>query len=175
MLKLFKLTAAAFAITLFITSNAVAGDAAAKKSEITPQQCVDLVETSVKLINEKGEKDAFALLTDPAGDYVKGSLYVFIYDLDGTIVAHLNPKLVGKNLLGIKDVKGKAFAAEFVEIAKSESGKGWSQYWWPRPGEKKPSLKTSFLMKVPGKDLLVGVGVYDISVEQVEALGYTIK
>ena len=64
--------------------------------------------------------------------------------------------------MGLKDVKGNMFAAEFVSIAK-EKGKGWSEYWWPKPGEKTASLKASYIMRVPGQDMLVGAGVYDIS------------
>ena len=93
----------------------------------------------------------------------KSAPYIFVYDLSGTIIGHpANPKLVGKNLMGLKDVKGNMFAAEFVSIAK-EKGKGWSEYWWPKPGEKTASLKASYIMRVPGQDMLVGAGVYDIS------------
>ena len=100
----------------------------------------------------------------------KSEPYIFVYDLTGTIIGHAaNPKLVGKNLMGLKDVKGNMFAAEFVGIAK-EKGKGWSEYWWPKPGEKKASLKVSYIMKVPGYDMLVGAGLYDVSKNEAIAL-----
>lgn len=135
-------------------------------AEITPDQAVEHVDQAVDLIVAEGEDAAFDKLTDPDGDYVEGDLYVFVYDLDGTIVAHLNKKLEGKNLLKIKDVKGKNFAAEFVEIAKSDDGRGWCEYWWPKPGEKEASAKVSFIKRVPDKDLLVGVGTYDFGLEE---------
>lgn len=95
--------------------------------------------------------------------------YIFVYDLKGTIIAHgSNPKLVGKNLMGLKDVKGNMFAAEFVAIAK-DKGHGWSEYWWPKKGEKEASLKASYIKRVPGQDMLVGAGIYGYSKDQATA------
>ena len=135
-------------------------------ADLTPQIVVDHVDKAVKLIQEKGETEAFSLLTDPNGEWVDGDLYVFVYDLSGNIAAHLNKKLEGKNLLKVKDIKGNVFAAEFIRIAKSPAGEGWCEYYWPKPGEKTASAKTSYIKKVPGKDLLVGVGTYDFSLDQ---------
>ncbi|MFH1139135.1 MAG: cache domain-containing protein [Pseudomonadota bacterium] len=133
---------------------------------LTPQVVVDHVDKAVKLIEEQGEAAAFPLLTDPSGEWVKGELYVFVYDLSGNIVAHLNKKLEGKNLLKVKDVKGNVFAADFIAIAKGSAGEGWCEYYWPKPNEKEASLKTSYIKKVPGKELLVGVGTYDFPLDQ---------
>lgn len=136
---------------------------------ITPQMVVDHVDKAVQYILDQGEEKAFKDLTDPNGKWVKGELYVFIYDLDGNIVAHLNKKLVGKNLMRVKDVKGNVFAADFVRTAKSDKGEGWTEYWWPKPNEKTASPKASFIKRVPGKDLLVGVGVYDIDLQEAKS------
>lgn len=135
--------------------------------EATPQEIVQKVEEAVKLIEEKGE-EAFPTIRDPQGPFIWKDSYIFVYNMDGMIVAHANPKLENKNLIGIKDVKGNMFAAEFVAIAKSETGKGWSEYWWPKLGEKEASRKISYIMKVPGKDYFAGAGVYsDLSKEEV--------
>ena len=113
-------------------------------ADITPKMVVDHVDKAVQLILDKGEEEAFAALTDPNGEYVDGELYVFIYDFTGKIIAHLNQKLVGKNLIKIKDVKGNVFVADFIRIAKSESGMGWTEYWWPKPNEKKSFPESQF-------------------------------
>ncbi len=135
---------------------------------ITPQRVVEWVEKSVKLIEEKGPDMAFPLLSDPKGDYVDGELYVFTYNMDGTIVQHLRPRLVGKNMMNIKDKNGKCLACDFVRIAKEE-GKGWSQYWWPKPGSKEFSLKISYIMKIPNHELFLGAGLYDMTLEEAKA------
>ncbi len=132
-------------------------------AEATPQEVVAKVQQAAQLIAEKGDQ-GLAAIQDIKGPFVWKDTYVFVFDLNGTVVAHpVKPHLVGKNLMGIKDIKGKMFAAEFVAIAKSPEGKGWCEYWWPKPGAKTPSLKTSYIMKVPGKDYLVAAGLYDVS------------
>jgi cytochrome c len=54
----------------------------------------------------------------------------------------------------------KLLFKEFVEVAKSK-GEGWVDYMWPKPGEKAPSKKLSYIYRVPGKDVFVGAGVYE--------------
>ncbi|QTA88575.1 Double Cache 2 domain-containing protein [Desulfonema magnum] len=75
---------------------------------------------------------------------------------------------MGKNMMNIKDKYGKCLACDFVRIAR-EKGMGWSQYWWPKPGSGELSLKISYIMKVPNHELFVGVGVYDMTLKEVEA------
>lgn len=118
-------------------------------------------EKAVKLIVDKGDKAAFDILSDPAGDWVNGDLYAFVIDFKGDTLAHV--KLRGKNIMELKDKDGKSFIAEFVKIAKEGSGKGWSRYFWPKPGDKVPVLKFSYIARVPGKDYFVGVGTYDMT------------
>lgn len=58
-------------------------------------------------------------INNPKGRYVKGEIYVFAYDLAGTMVAHpMNPKLVGKNLLDVPDAAGKMFRQEIIDGVK---------------------------------------------------------
>lgn len=136
--------------------------------QATPKEVVQKVQEAAKLVAEKGEA-AFQTINDKNGPFMWKDTYCFVFDMSGTIVAHPEkPGLIGKNLMNTKDVKGKIFAAEFVSIAKSPEGKGWSDYYWPKPGEKEPSLKVSYIMKVPGKDYFVGAGIYDLTKEQAE-------
>ncbi|MDM8550545.1 cache domain-containing protein [Desulfobacterales bacterium HSG2] len=149
-------------LLVFCTTAVQAGD-----QKVTPQQVIELVKKAVKLIQEKGPDQAFPILSDPKGEFVHGDLYVFTYNMDGTIVQHLRPKLVGKNMMNIKDKKGKCLACDFLRIAR-EKGEGWSEYWWPRPGSGELSLKVSYIMRVPNMELFAGVGIYDITKKEVE-------
>lgn len=133
----------------------------------TPKEIVQKVHEAVKLIQEKGEA-AFEVIRDPKGPFVWKDSYIFVYRMDGTIVAHPNHKLENKNFIGVKDIKGNMFAAEFVSIAKSEKGEGWSEYWWPKLEGKEASRKISFIKKVAGTDYFLGAGVYsDLPMEEV--------
>jgi signal transduction histidine kinase len=80
-------------------------------------------------------------------------------------------KMVGQRVTGFKDINGKLFFAEMNRIAR-EKGAGWVSYMWPKPGEKDPSLKVSYvkLCKVDGVEMVVGCGVYGIPEDEVKKL-----
>lgn len=46
-------------------------------------------------------------------------------------------------------------------MCKSAGSHKWTEYWWNKPGEKTPSRKIAYMIKVPGKKMWVGVGMYD--------------
>ncbi|MGE0084208.1 MAG: cache domain-containing protein [Desulfococcaceae bacterium] len=137
--------------------NAEKSDAA-KYTEV-----MQMTRDAAAFLSEKG-RDGLAEINDPKGKWVRGDLYVFAYGLKdterGMIIAHPRQGLVGKNFLRVRDKNGKIFAAEFLRIAESESGQGWSEYWWPRLDGAEPEPKLSYIVNVPGKDMLVGVGIH---------------
>ena len=73
----------------------------------------------------------------------------------------MEPGLVGKDLMGLKDVNGVMIFVEFLKIGKSDSGEGWVSYMWPKPGEKKPSKKASYIYRAKGQDVSFGAGIYE--------------
>ena len=129
----------------------------------TREECVAKVQAAVKLAQEKGEEAALAQVADPNGPFVWKDSYVFGTSADQAVTkAHpIKPKLVGKNLLHVKDVNGVLIFSEISRVASSPSGKGWVDYMWPKPGEKKPSQKHTYVEKVPGTNLAFGAGYYD--------------
>lgn len=136
---------------------AASGSQAADKAMF--MKIKDKVAQAAKHLSEKGE-EALPEFSDKSSDWSQEP-YIFVYNLQGVILAHPNnPNLIGKNLIGVKDVKGKLFAQEFIEIAKTE-GKGWSEYWWNKMGEKTPSRKISYIMRVPNRNMFLGAGIYE--------------
>ncbi|HSE88438.1 MAG TPA: cache domain-containing protein [Candidatus Binatia bacterium] len=126
------------------------------------KQIVALVDKAAALIESKG-KTAFPEFKKKGGDWLKGDTYIFILDMNGTTLMHpANPELETKNILDLKDVNEKTFIREFIETAKSK-GSGWVEYMWPKPGEKSPAKKLSYIKraKLPnGEMVLVGAGIY---------------
>jgi cytochrome c len=59
----------------------------------------------------------------------------------------------------MKSPDGKFFAREFIQVAKT-TGTGWVDYQWVNPQTKKIENKTSYVMRVPGMDVLIGCGIY---------------
>jgi methyl-accepting chemotaxis protein len=126
------------------------------------KEIVALVDKAAALIQSKG-KTAFPEFKRKGSDWLKGDTYIFIADMNGTLLMHpANPELETKNILELKDVNGKAFMREFIETAKTK-GSGWVDYVWPKPGDKSPSQKLSYIKraKMPnGEMVLVGAGIY---------------
>lgn len=117
-----------------------------------------LVNSAANMVQTLGREKTLAELNNPTGKYAKGELYVFAYDLSGTMLAHpKNPKLVGKNLLELADVDGKLFRKEIVETAKS-AGSGWVDYKYKNPETNKTEHKTTYLRKV--NDIILCCGAY---------------
>lgn len=85
-----------------------------------------MVKHAVALIKSAGPEKAYKVFTEhPGGTFKDRDLYVFVYDFDGNCLAQgANPKMVGKNLLIIKDVDGNAFIKGMIDMVKSK-GKGW--------------------------------------------------
>ena len=155
-------TVAAFLIVcgviwLFFPAAFSADPAQSKESK----QIVALVDKAAALTESKG-KAAFPEFKEKGSEWLKGETYIFIADMNGTILMHpANPELETKSILDLKDANGKAFMREFIETAKK--GSGWVDYMWPKPGEKKPSKKLSYIKqaKMPnGETILVGAGIY---------------
>jgi cytochrome c len=125
------------------------------------KQIVALVDKAAALTESKG-KTTFPEFKKKGSEWLKGESYIFIIDMNGTTLMHpANPELETKSILDLKDENGKAFVREFIETAKK--GSGWVDYVWPKPGEKKPAEKLSYIKRakmLSGETVLVGAGIY---------------
>lgn len=124
----------------------------------TPAEAEAMVKRAVAFIKDKGPEKAYDEFTN-GKQFKDRDLYVIVYDLEGKNLAQgANPKLVGKNLIGLKDPDGKPLIQMFVDLAKSK-GKGWVEgYKFLNPVTQKIESKAMYLERVG--DTLVGCGVY---------------
>ena len=124
----------------------------------TAAQAESLVRKAIVYYKATGTEKTFAEVSNAKGQFVKGDLYVFVYDLTGKCVAHGgNPKMIGKDLIDLKDADGKDFVKERIQIATTK-GEGWQDYKWVNPVTKKIEKKTSFIAKVD--TYIFGCGAY---------------
>ncbi len=130
-------------------------------SKATEAECIAKCKEAAQWVKDKGLEATLKEVNNPKGAFVWKDTYVFAIDMQkGTVLAHpIKPKLIGKALLGIKDINGKMFIAEFIKVAKTK-GEGWVEYMWPKPGEKKPSPKKTYVYRVPGTNVVMAAGVY---------------
>ena len=86
--------------------------------------------------------------------------YLWINDLKAVCIMHpIKPELDGKDLSGMKDPNGIPIFLEFVRVCK-EKGGGFVDYMWPRPGEKDPVPKTSYVKLFEPWGWILGSGIY---------------
>src|SRR5574342_629010 len=79
------------------------------------KETVALVDKAVALVESKG-KPAFPEFKKKGSEWLKGETYIFIADMNGTILMHpANPELETKNIMDMKDANGRAFMRDFVE------------------------------------------------------------
>lgn len=122
---------------------------------------VDGVKDAVRQIEKKGTA-AFPLFHDPTGPFMVKDAYIFVFDSKGTDLVNPGfPNLEGRNLLDVKDARGKPVIREMLNVIET-SGSGWVDYMWPKPGESVPTQKSAYVSKATMGDrwVLVGSGVY---------------
>ncbi len=124
----------------------------------TPAQAKAMVEKAIAYYKANGKEKALAEISNQKGQFVKGDIYVTVYDLTGKCLAHgANPKMIGMDLIDMKDPDGKYFVKERIEIAKTK-GKGWQDFKFSNPVTKKIEPKTMYIEKVD--DIIFGCGAY---------------
>jgi hypothetical protein len=118
-----------------------------------------MVEKAVAFWKANGRDPAVAAFNDRGGPFIDRDLYIVAANLsDGVRIAHgFNPKMIGKSLNDFKDVEGKAYGLEILEVAR-DKGMGWIDYKFSNPLTKKIMDKTSFVMKVD--DVVIFAGAY---------------
>lgn len=117
-----------------------------------------LVDHAIAFMKANGREKAFAEFNNRKGQFVKGDLYVFVIDMSGKCLAHGgNEKLVGKDVIGLKDSDGKFFIKDVIDGAKAK-GSGWSDYRWTNPQTKSIEKKSTYFKK--DGELVFGCGIY---------------
>ena len=127
---------------------------------VTTAETEALVKEAIGFAKTNGKDAAFKEITKVGGRFHKhgGELYVFVYDLDGKVLAHgQGAAKVGVNQINAKDPEGREFIKERVTLAKGK-GKGWHDYIYMNPKDNKKEPKTSYIEV--WEHLIFGAGIY---------------
>ena len=136
----------------------VLGSTSALASNATADEATAMVKKGVAFIKANGADKGYAEVTSKTSQFKDRDLYLVVYGLDGVVRAHgANEKMVGKNLIELKDVDGKPFVKERVELAKAK-GTFWQDYKFTNPVSKKIEPKSMYCEKLD--DTVVCGGVY---------------
>ena len=89
-----------------------------------------------------------------------GNEYFWINDTQARMVMHpIRPDLDGTDIKDTKDPNGTYLFREFVKIAQT-NGSGYVEYLWPKPGEKEPAAKISYVKLYQPWKWILGSGIY---------------
>jgi len=142
----------AFGFLLVVASVALAA------TNGTPAEAEAMVKKAVAFMKANGKDKAFAEISNSKGQFIDRDLYVFVYDMNGKCVAHgFNQKMIGKDLIEMKDPDGKFYVKERIDIAKTK-GKGIQNYKFTNPESKKIEDKAAYIEK--SDDYIFGCGAY---------------
>jgi cytochrome c len=141
-----------------VLAAAPVNSAHAKDEFGTRAEAEGLVKKAVAHIKSVGKDKAYAEFTEKKAGWVDRDLYVVVYGMDGKGLAHgQNAKMVGKDLIELKDADGKPFVKERTELAAAK-GKFWQEYKFTDPVSKKVMPKEMYCERV--EDAISCVGVY---------------
>jgi signal transduction histidine kinase len=126
----------------------------------TRDEAKAMVDAGIEHVKKVGPDQAFKDFSDKSNkDWQKKDLYIFAYSMEGVNVAHgANAKLIGKNLIELKDPNGKPLIQALRDTA--AKAPDWVDYEWPHPETKKNEGKSSYVRKMVNFDGFLGVGVY---------------
>jgi hypothetical protein len=136
------------------TSNTPAGTHADELNEVK-----SFVKRAATFAQETDRETALATFNDLNGPFIDGELYIFAYDINGTVIALPHqPGLIGEDRSAITDANGVAFIKGLTTVAKS--GGGTIYYVYPNPARGyAEELKLSYVLPVDDS-WFVGAGVY---------------
>lgn|GEM_PF-200227 len=133
------------------------------------EQMTNVSAAVVRALDElRAQVDAGTLTEEQAQlaalDYLQGVRYgnddyFFTYDRDMHAIAHPDPRVMGRDMLGAKDAKGKPIGRIVRDLALSE-GDGFVTFWWQRLEGAEASPKISYVFHYEPWDWIIGTGVY---------------
>ncbi len=155
-MKSMKMTRCAVWAALF--GACMASGTAYGADNATAQQAQAMVKKGVAFIKANGKEKGYAEITSKKSQFVDRDLYLVVYRMDGMVLAHgANEKMVGHNLIDLKDVDGKEFVRERVELGKKKTS-FWQDYKFTNPVSKKIEPKTMYCERLD--DTVVCGGIY---------------
>ncbi len=95
-------------------------------------ELVAFVKSAVAYAQSNDKEKALLEFSNKNGSFVKGELYIYAYDFNGTTIAHpVNPEKIGVNRLNEKDAKGNLFIKDLRFAA--YNGTDFSEYYYINP------------------------------------------
>lgn len=143
-----------------VCGTALANPAASTATRANAREAEAMVKKGVAYIKAHPHEQAFADISNPKGEFVDRDLYLVVYRNDGTSLAHgFNQKMIGKNLIDLRDADGKEYWRERIEWARTKAS-FWQDLKFVDPLTRKIEPKSTYCERL--EDLLVCGGIYKV-------------
>ena len=146
-------------IALLVTAAylAMCSFGAAAAEHATVEEAKALVKKAIAHFDRAGRDKAFADFSSSPGPFVDRDLYVVVYDMNGKSLAHINHRMIGKDLIDMRDGDGRYLVKERVESARTQAS-GWQDIKFFNPVSKNVEPKRVYWER--HGDLLFSSGAY---------------
>jgi len=123
------------------------------------ENLISFVEEAITYAGKHGKDAAIREFNDRNGSFVRGNLYIYAFDYNGTNLALPHqPRLIGTDLSGLQDPFGVNYTR--IEISVAQQGGGFIFYHYPNPAHNMTlEPKMSYVRNVD-KTWWLGAGIY---------------
>jgi cytochrome c len=88
---------------------------------------VSFVESAVAYARDNGRDTALKQFSNKTGPFVRGDLYIYAYDFNGTNIAHpFKTAWIGQNKLNETDSNGVLYIRDLISVARA--GRGFTYF-----------------------------------------------
>lgn len=142
-------------LAMLVASLAV--HAADDPGRASPAEAEAMVKKAIAYYKKNGKEKAMPEFMKNPGPFVDRDLYVTVYDMQANDLAHINPKMVGKNMMDLRDADGKYHIKERMEAAQKGTS-GWQDFKFFNPVSKRIEPKRMYWEKYD--NLVFACGAY---------------
>lgn len=124
----------------------------------TPDEAMAMVQKAIAAMKANGTEKTIAEINSLSPQFRDRDLYVSVMDMKGFLIAHgANKRMQGIDIADLKDVDGKAYIRERLEMLKVKD-RGWQDYKFVNPVTRQIEQKAMYFQKYG--DLVISCGVY---------------
>ncbi|WP_404339720.1 methyl-accepting chemotaxis protein [Pseudoalteromonas mariniglutinosa] len=126
---------------------------------------ISMIQSEINKPGKKGLEEGLALLNKYKFD--NGDGYLYAYKTNGLRLMHGAGGKLNVNLFNLQDTQGNYLIQDIINSA--VSGDGFSQFYFPKPGETESSKKYGYGVYVKKWDTVIGTGFYIDSADKIVA------
>ncbi|MGL5360859.1 MAG: methyl-accepting chemotaxis protein [Shewanella sp.] len=157
-------------ISYFAEQNSLDEDVATFKNQLVnerKQQINEATEIAAGIVKYQLSLKDNGNVNQALRDIRFGSAgYFFIYNTEGMNIFHATmPNLEGQNKMDMTDPRGTKIIVGLLNAA--QRGNGHFSYYYQKPNTHEQIEKLSYVMMIPGTDLMLGTGAYIDDIEAV--------